>query len=80
MLLGARRCDKAGVIASRWKLRDVERELCDGKREISRLEELRGEEIVRRERRVTQRVEKETSRLAELRVASRTPQNLVQDA
>ena len=46
MLTGARRCDKVGVIASRWELRDVERKPCDGKREISRLEGLRDEEIV----------------------------------
>ena len=66
VFLGAQRCDKAGVIVSRWKLRDVEMEPCDGKREISRLEGLRDEEIVRRERRVAQRAEKETSRLEEL--------------
>ena len=80
MLLGAQRCDKAGVIASRWNLRDVERKPCHGKREISRLEELRGEEIARREQRVMRRAEKETSQLAELQVASRETQNLVQDA
>ena len=79
-MIGARRCDKAGVITSWWKLRDVERKPCDGKREISWLEGLRDEEIVRREQRIARRTEKETSRLAELRVASRMPQNLVQDA
>ena len=63
-MTGAHRCNKARFIAIRWKLYDVERKPCDGKREISRLEELRGEEIVRRERRVAQRAEKETSRLA----------------
>ena len=45
MLPGAWRCDKAGVIVSRWKLSDAERDSCNGKREISWLEELRDEEI-----------------------------------
>ena len=77
---GARRCDKVEVIASQWKLRDTERDHATG------IERSRGQKSceTRRSRdasrRVTRREEKEALRLAELRVASRLPQNLVQDA
>ena len=52
-------------------MRDVERDRTTEERDISRLEELRDEEIMRREQKVARRVEKDTSQLEELRVASR---------
>ena len=79
MSLGAWRGDKAGVIVSQWKLCDMERDRTIG-RERSR--DQRSYETRRSRdtsRRVVQRIEKEASWLAELRVASRLPQNLVQD-
>ena len=53
------------------KVHDVERDRTTEQRDISRLEELRDEEIVRRKQKVVRRAEKETSQLEELRVASR---------
>ena len=64
---GARRCGKVGDIAGKWKLREVGRDRATCARiEVSRLVELRVEEIARR-------VEIEALQLAELRVASRMP-------
>ena len=77
---GAQRGDKAGVIASQWKLHNVERDRVIGRKRShgqKRREMRRSRDASRR---VARRVEKEASRLAELRVASRIPQNLVQDA
>ena len=46
---GAQRCGKVGDIAGKWKLRDVGRDRATCARiEVSRLEELRVEEITRR--------------------------------
>ena len=77
---GAQRCDKARVIASQWKLCDAERDRATGREKSHSQKSCETRRSHDTSRRVMQRVEKEASRLAELRVASRMPENLVQDA
>ena len=77
---GAQRGDKAGVIASLWKLCDAERDRATGRERSRGQKSCEMRRSCDASRRVVQHAEKEASRLAELRVASRMPQNLVQDA
>ena len=77
---GARQCDKAGVIASQWKLCDAERDRTTGRERSRGQKSCETRRSCDASRRVARRAEKEALWLAELRVASRMPQNLVQDA
>ena len=62
---------KVGDIASQGKCTTQKGTAQWGIRNISRLEEMRDEEIARREQKVVRRAEKETSQLGELQAASR---------